>query len=120
MRRFVASDVEMFRRQRPVMRGHLLVMLPGDRIGRAFGAAFEHFRLFLQDLSLGHDSAPIRSGQTGEIDDRDTEDGPDGPEGGIPALRPGTVIFDGRHDTASRCSGRDYIPRLFQDDYVMG
>ena len=39
MRRLVAFDVEMFDRQRPVMRGHLLVMPLRDRIGRAFRAA---------------------------------------------------------------------------------
>jgi hypothetical protein len=52
MRRFVAVDLKMLNRQRPVMRGHLFVMLPRDRIGRAFRAALEHFRPFLQDFSL--------------------------------------------------------------------
>ena len=76
MRRLVAFDVEMFDRQRPVMRGHLLVMPLGDRIGRAFRAAFEHFRLFLQDFSLGHGLLRL-SGWTGEVDDRYAEYGPD-------------------------------------------
>src|SRR6185503_9617821 len=34
VRRFVAVDLKMLNRQRPVMRRHLLVVLPGDRIGR--------------------------------------------------------------------------------------
>ena len=56
----IAVDLKMLDRQRPVMRRHLLVVLLRDRIGRAFGAALEHFRLFLQDLSLRHGSPPVR------------------------------------------------------------
>jgi hypothetical protein len=58
------------------------------------------------------------SGQAGEVKDRDAKDGPNGPEGRIPTFRSGAIVSDGGHDTVSRCSDRDYIPRLFQNDYV--
>ena len=45
VRRLVTLDVEMFNGKRSVMRGHLLVVLPGDGIGRAFCAAFDPLRL---------------------------------------------------------------------------
>jgi hypothetical protein len=54
VRRFVALDVQMLDRERSIMRGHFLVVMLRDRIGSALGAALEHFRLFLQNLGLGH------------------------------------------------------------------
>src|ERR1700704_2721224 len=54
MRRFVALDVEMLDRERSIMRGHFLVMMLRDRIGRRFGAALEHLSLFLEQFGLRH------------------------------------------------------------------
>lgn len=60
----------------------------------------------------------VLSGQAGEVDDRSAKHGRDGPEGGIPSFCTGAVVFDGRHGTASILVEADYIPRLFQNDYV--
>jgi hypothetical protein len=60
MCRFVALDVEMFDRERSIMRRHLFVVMFRDRIGRSFGAALEHLSLFLEQFGSRHRG----SGQT--------------------------------------------------------
>jgi hypothetical protein len=86
VRRFVAPDVEVLGGKRSIMRGHLFVMMFRDRIGRAFSAALEHFRLFLKDFRTRHDWASRLSGQADEVDDRGGERGTDGPKGWVPAV----------------------------------
>jgi hypothetical protein len=73
MRRLVTPDVEVLGGKRPTMRGHLPIVVFREGIGRAFGAALEHFRLFLKDFRLGHDSAALSSAQAGEVDNGDGE-----------------------------------------------
>src|ERR1700727_637671 len=105
MRRLVAPDVEVLGGKRSIMRGHLSIVGFRDGIGRGFGAALEHFRLFLKDFRLRHDWASGSSGQAGEVDDRGGERGTDGPESGVPVIRSGIVVFGVPHDTASKFFG---------------
>src|SRR6202011_2126470 len=107
MRRFVAFDVEMLDSERPIVRSHLFVMMLRDRIGRNFGAALEHFSLFLEQFGLRHGALP--SSQAGDVEDGGADHGADGPEGGIPAFLMGAVVFEGRHDKASNLVGASTV-----------
>jgi hypothetical protein len=73
MRRFVPPDVEVLGGKRSIMRGHLSIVVFREGIGRAFGAAREHFGLFLKDFRLRHDWASLLSDQAGEVDNGDGE-----------------------------------------------
>src|SRR5882757_10705396 len=112
MCRFVALDVEMFDRERSIMRRHLFVVMFRDRIGRSFGAALEHLSLFLEQFGLRHRA--LRSDQAGDVENGGADHGTDGPEGGIPAFPMGAVVFEGRHDKASNLVGASTAPVCFR------
>ena len=100
------------------MRRHLLVMPPRDRIGRAFRAALEHSAFSCRILPGTWLSLPLvslsRRGRRSRRQGRSRWTRWQDPSSPIRRCR--FLMVD--IDTASQCPGRDYIPRLFQDDYV--